>query len=109
MERVFIGPPERFRLAAQAAQRTTAAAVAHILQLDLDPVRRLEQNLWSSVPHRPPRSDAMLAESHHELIRVESLHAKADVRAKCLGPVSFDERDELRAGTNSKERAGPAD
>src|SRR5579862_5317211 len=78
------GESDVIALAAHVAQATAAAAVADVLDLDLDAVRRLEQDLCRAVAHVLARGDPVLGEPGQNLVGIESLHTESDVRAEGL-------------------------
>src|SRR6185436_15903527 len=64
-----------------------SSGIAHILELNLDAVGRVEQDLRRAIPHAAPCGDAVLGESCHDPVGVEALHAEADVRLERVWPV----------------------
>ncbi len=75
-------PPRRHLLArwAEIPEGTAAATVAHVLELEPNPVWSVDQNLRGlALPHSHPRRHAMLGESTHDPIGLKVVHPKTNV------------------------------
>ena len=95
---------ETAHLAAHVAEKAAAAAVADVLELNFEPVRRVNQDLCGhALPHPHPPDHAVLGQPRHDLVRAKPLDAESYVRSEGGRPASLDERDELRSGPDPED------
>ena len=87
-ERRGTSGPDR---SAHVPESASAAAVGDVLELDPDPVRRIHQNLRRDPLAHPHMSRySVLPERVHDPVRIEPLHAEADMQPERFGSGPLD-------------------